>query len=73
MRESGRVKERCRSIVGDGTEFERLEDFHTALRAAFKDEAAPARHLALANACPTAPEIRAGEINEISHRAKAAD
>ena len=50
---------------GRGAELERLQHFHAALRTALENEAAPARHLPLPNARPTAPKIRAREINQI--------
>lgn len=47
---------------------ERLQDLHSPLRATLKDEPSPARHLPLPDAGPAAPEVRSGEIDEISDR-----
>lgn len=51
-----------------GTELERLQYLHTSLRAALENEASPARDLSLPDACPAAPEIRAGQIDKIRDR-----
>src|SRR5262245_40029394 len=50
------------------TQLERLEDLQATLRATFKNEAAPARHLALSNAGPAAPQVRTGQINQVTDR-----
>src|SRR3954454_11188135 len=51
-----------------GSEFERLQNFKSTLRATFEHEPTPARDLSLTDARPSTAEIRASEINEIADR-----